>query len=126
MIVPADSNFAYNVLVEVGKLRFNETRQVAEIQLILLEKHAIKISTSEVEVLINNFLFYLTAVHQQSSDLIKQYIEKQGGYILHLDATCEGDSPKLVSSIDPVSGFVLYSAKIKVKTKMISSDFLKK
>ena len=51
MIVPADSNFAFNVLVEVGKLRFNETRQVAEIQLILLEKHAIKISTSEVEVL---------------------------------------------------------------------------
>lgn len=117
MIVPADSNFAYNVLVEVGKLRFNETRQVAEIQLILLEKHAIKISTSEVEVLINNFLFYLTAVHQQSSDLIKQYIEKQGGYILHLDATCEGDSPKLVSSIDPVSGFVLYSAKLKSENK---------
>jgi len=66
MIVPADSNFAFNVLVEVGKLRFNENRQVAEIQLILLQKHAIKISTSEVEVLINNFLFYLTAVHQQN------------------------------------------------------------
>ena len=117
MIVPADSNFAYNVLVEVGKLRFNETRQVAEIQLILLEKHAIKISTSEVEVLINNFLFYLTAIHQQNNDLIRQYIEKQGGYILHLDATCEGDSPKLVSSIDPVSGFVLYSAKLKSENK---------
>jgi hypothetical protein len=125
MIVPADSNFAYNVLVEVGKLRFNQTRQVAEIQLILLEKHAIKISTSEVEVLINNFLFYLTAVHQQSSDLIKQYIDKQGGYILHLDATCEGDSPKLVSSIDPVSGFVLYSAKIKSENKEDLIGFLK-
>ena len=73
MIVPANSNFAYNVLVEVGKLRFNENRQVAEIHLILLEKHAIKISTSEVEVLINNFLFYLTAVHQKNNDLIKQY-----------------------------------------------------
>jgi len=124
MIVPAGSNFAYNVLVEVGKLRFNETRQVAEIQLILLQKHAIKISTSEVEVLINNFLFYLTAVHEQSSDLIKQYIEKQGGYILHLDATCEGDSPKLVSSIDPVSGFVLYSAKIKSENKDDLKGFL--
>ena len=31
MIVPADSNFAFSVLVEVGKLRFNENRQVAEI-----------------------------------------------------------------------------------------------
>ncbi len=54
MIVPAGSNFAFNVLVEVGKLRFNETRQVAEIQLILLQKHAIKISTSEVEVGLNH------------------------------------------------------------------------
>lgn len=125
MIVPADSNFAYNVLVEIGKLRFNENRQVAEIQLILLEKHAIKISTSEVEVLINNFLFYLTAVHQQNNALIKQYIEKQGGYILHLDATCEGDSPKLVSSIDPVSGFVLYSAKLKSENKDDLIGFLK-
>ena len=78
MIVPADSNFAFNVLVEVGKLRFNENRQVAEIQLILLQNHAIKISTSEVEVLINNFLFYLTAVHQQNYDLIKQYIPGSG------------------------------------------------
>jgi len=117
MIVPADSNFAYNVLVEIGKLRFNENRQVAEIQSILLQQHAIKISHSEVEALINNFLFYLTAVHQLNSDLIRQYIEKQGGYILHLDATCEGDSPKLVSSIDPVSGFVLYSAKLKSENK---------
>jgi hypothetical protein len=126
MIVPTDSNFAFNVLVEVGKLRFNENRQVAEIQLILLQKHAIKISTSEVEVMINNFIFYLTAVHQQNNDLIKQYIEKQGGYILHLDATCQGDSPKLVSSIDPISGFVLYSAKIKSENKEDLIGFLKK
>jgi len=125
MIVPAGSNFAFNVLVEVGKLRFNENRQVVEIQLILLQNHAIKISASEVEVLINNFLFYLTAVHQQNNDLIKQYIEKQGGYILHLDATCQADSPKLVSSIDPISGFVLYSAKIKSENKEDLIGFLK-
>ena len=36
---------------------------------------------------------------------------------MHLDATCEGDSPKLVSSIDPISGFVLYSAKLKSENK---------
>ncbi len=74
--------------------------------------------------LINNFLFYLTAVHQQNNHLIKQYIEKQGGYILHLDATCEGDSPKLVSSIDPLSGFVLYSAKLKSENKDDLGGFL--
>jgi hypothetical protein len=117
MIVPPDSNFAYSVIVEVGKLRFRENRQVAEIQWSLFERHGIEISISEIEALINNFIFYLTAVHQESNELIRQYIEKQGGYILHLDATCEGDSPKLISSIDPISGFVLYSAKLKSENK---------
>ncbi len=51
------------------------------------------------------------------NSLIKEYIRMQGGYILHLDATCKGDSPKLVSSIDALSDFVLYSAKVKSENK---------
>jgi hypothetical protein len=112
-IVPPDCNVSYSVIIEVGKLRYLQSRQVAEIQLILLEKHGIEISTSEIELLINRFIFYLAAVHQENNDLIKEYIKAQGGYILHIDATCEGDSPKLVLSLDSVSGFVLYSAKVK-------------
>jgi hypothetical protein len=116
-IVPPDSNFSYSVIIEVGKSRFIESRQVAEIQLILLERHSIDISISEIERLINRFIFYLAAVHQENNQLIKEYIKIQGGYILHIDATCEGDSPKLVLSLDSVSGFVLYSAKVKSENK---------
>ena len=83
----------------------------------LLERHSIVISTSEIERLINRFIFYLAAVHQKNNNLIKEYIKLQGGYILHIDATCEGDSPKLVLSLDSVSGFVLYSAKVKSENK---------
>jgi hypothetical protein len=116
-IVPPDSNVSYSVIIEVGKLRFLQSRQVAEIQLMLLERHSIELSISEIERLINRFLFYLAAVHQENNDLINQYIKMQGGYILHIDATCEGDSPKLVLSLDSVSGFVLYSAKVKSENK---------
>lgn len=116
-IVPSDCNVAYSVIVEVGRLRFLESRQVAEIQLVLLERHDIELSTSEIERLINRFIFYLAAVHQTHNALIKEHIKIQGGYILHLDATCEGDSPKLVLSIDSVSGLVLYSAKLKSENK---------
>ncbi|MBC8317048.1 MAG: transposase [Desulfobulbaceae bacterium] len=112
-IVPPDSNVSYSVIVEIGRLRFLESRQVAEIQLILLERHCIDISASEIEHLIDRFIFYLAAVHQESNQLIKEYIKMQGGYILHIDATCEGDSPKLILSLDAVSGFVLYSVKAK-------------
>ncbi|MBL7203133.1 MAG: transposase [Desulfobacteraceae bacterium] len=116
-IVPPDSNVSYSVIIEVGKFRFIESRQVPEIQLMLLERHSIAISTSEIERLINRFIFYLAAVHQENNNLIKEYIKMQGGYILHIDATCEGDSPKLVLSLDSVSGFVLYSAKVKSENK---------
>lgn len=116
-LVPQDANVAYNVIVEIGRLRFFKNRQVAEIKLILDEKYTIILSTSEIERLINSFIFYVAAIHQGNKDLIKAYIDAQGGYILHLDATCEADSPKLVSSIDSVSGFVLYSAKLKSENK---------
>ena len=105
------------MIVEIGRLRFLQSRQVVEIQLMLLERHSIEISTSEIEHLINRFLFYLAAVHQENNHLLQEYIEMQGGYILHIDATCEGDSPKLVLSLDAVSGFVLYSAKVKSENK---------
>jgi len=116
-IVPPDSNVAYSVIVQVGKLRFLENLQVAEIQLILLERHCIEVSISEVERLINKFIFYLAAVHQKNNNFINEHIKIQGGYILHIDATCEGDSPKLVLSLDSVSGFILYSVKVKSENK---------
>lgn len=124
-LVPANNNVAYNVIVEVGKLRFMENRQVDEIQEMLFNKHAVDVSTSEIELLIDKFIFYVAAVHQKSIQLIKEQIKTQGGYILHLDATCEGDSPKLVSSVDSVSGFVLYSAKLTSENKDDIAGFLK-
>ncbi len=39
-------------------------------------------------------------------------MDTQGGYILHLDGTCEGDSPHLMSSIDALSKIVLHNIKI--------------
>ncbi len=77
-IVPPDSNVSYSVIVEVGKLRFLKNRQVAEIQLILLERHGIEVSISEVEHLINRFIFYLAAVHQENTEFIKEHIKIQG------------------------------------------------
>jgi hypothetical protein len=116
-LVPPNSNVGYNVLVEIGRLRFQEQRQVIEIQETLMRQHAIGVSTSEIELLIDKFIFYVAAVHQENAPLIQAQIQAQGGYILHLDATCEGDSPKLVSSVDSVSGFVLFSAKILSENK---------
>lgn len=124
-LVADNSNVAYNVIVEIGKLRFMENRQVSEIQSILFEKHSVDLSTSEIELLIDKFVFYLAVIHQESYYLINEQIRVQGGYILHLDSTCEGDSPKLTSSLDSVSGFVLYSAKLHSENEDEVTHFLK-
>jgi hypothetical protein len=124
-LVPAHNNVAYNVMVEIGKLRFRENRQVREIKQSLLDHHAIDLCSKEIELLIDKFVFYLAAVHQESAELINAQIQAQGGYILHVDSTCEGDSPKLASSLDPVSGFVLYSLKLNTENKDEVANFLK-
>jgi len=123
-LVAPNSNVAYNVIVEIGRLRFMENRQVNEIQTILLHKDLIALCTSEIERLIDKFIFYLFAVHQESTPLLKAQIKAQGGYILHLDGTCEGDSPKLVSSVDSVSEIVLYSAKLTSENATEIAEFL--
>lgn len=90
----------------------------------LFNKHVVDISMSEIAILIDKFIFYVAVVHQQSIPLIREQIKAQGGYILHLDATCEGDSPKLVSSVDSVSGLILYSAKISSENRNEIAAFL--
>ncbi len=123
-LVPSNSNVAYNVIVKAGQLRFQENRQVDEIVHILNTRYSVILSRSEIELLINKFIFYLAAVHQESEELIKTVIAKHGGFILHLDSTCDGDSPKLISSIDPISGFVLHSVKLCSENKDDVAEFL--
>lgn len=123
-IVSPNSNYAYDVICEVGKLRFNKYRQVQEIQAVLQEKYDFPISESEIELLIYKFVLYLSVVHENSAELIKEDIQTRGGYILHIDCTCKGDSPKLASSIDELSGIVLHAVKLRTENSDEIVEFL--
>jgi len=50
----------------------------------------------------------------------------QGGYILHLDGTCEGDSPHLMSTIDALSKIVLDNVKIPTENACQLIPFLRR
>jgi len=39
-------------------------------------------------------------------------MELRGGYILHLDGTCEADSPHLFSGLDGIAELVLDNVKL--------------
>jgi hypothetical protein len=77
-----------------------------------LSRKNIRISPREIDYLGQRFIVYLALAHEQSQGKLKQFMDAQGGYILHLDGTCEGDSPHLMSSLDALSRIVLNNLKI--------------
>ncbi len=110
-LVPDGCNFGFNVMEYVGKAAFLHFRTDEEITEQLQPKK-IFISPSEIAYLEKKFIVYVALAHSQSSHRIRDAIEARGGYILHLDGTCEGASPHLMTGLDEISGIVLHNVKI--------------
>lgn len=69
-------------------------------------------SPSEIEYLGRKFILYLALAHRQATPRIEQAMKRSGGYILHIDATHEGDAPALMTGMDGLSQIVLANVKI--------------
>lgn len=110
-LVPPGANFGYDVMVYAGNalfLRFrNEEEVVAE-----LAARNVQISPREVSLLGMKFITYLAMAHERRAPEITANMQLRGGYICHLDATCEGGNPLLMSSIDSLSEIVLGNVKL--------------
>jgi hypothetical protein len=111
LIVPNNSHFSFDIIEYIGMELFVYHRNDEEIQKSLQEKN-ISISLREISYLGKKFIVYLALAHHASEDKIKNHMQTKGGYILHLDGTCEGDSPHLFSFIDELSGIILNNIKI--------------
>jgi len=112
-IVKSSSNYSYDCMVEAGKLRYIEKRQIIEIQDIFRNKHHLLVSATQIRRMTYGFLYYLGRLHYSSAEKINATIQRQGGYILYVDSTCDGHAPHLLTCIDGIGGFVLYSQKIQ-------------
>jgi len=123
--VPPCSNIGYDVMAFIGQLIFSEHHTINEVHLKLKARN-VHISYSEVAYLAQRFIIYLSVVHFKNSARLKNQIQKNGGYILHIDGTCDGGSPHLVSAIDEVSNFVLANVKVPSEKKDQLLPFLQK
>ncbi|MEA2079656.1 MAG: hypothetical protein U9P00_07330 [Pseudomonadota bacterium] len=123
-IVAPNGKFAFDVVVYVGEALFLRSRNEKEIQRELSEKN-ISISQREIGYLGQRFIVYLALVHEQSQAKLKQFMDARGGYILHLDGTCEGDSPHLMTSMDEISKIVLGNIKIPTENACQLIPFLR-
>jgi hypothetical protein len=124
-LVPPGARYGYDVIAFIGQAIFLHCRNGKEIQ---EEFHAknIAISLREIDYLGRRFIVYLALAHEQSQEKIKQFMGTQGGYILHLDGTCEGDSPHLMSTIDALSQIVLDNIKIPTENARQLIPFLRR
>jgi len=98
-------------MVYVGQALFLRCRNDRDILNELREKN-IPISMREIGYLGKKFILYLALADEEAREKIKQYLCSRGGYILHLDGTCEGDSPHLMSAMDEITGIVLDNVKL--------------
>ena len=122
---PPRGRFGYDVLVYVGKAVFSECRNEKEIQH-QLERRRIIISRREISYLAQKFIIYLSLAHRQSQGAIKKLLNDNGGYILHLDATREGDSPHLMSGLDGITEIVLENTKLFSEKAELIIPFLRR
>jgi len=123
-LVAPESNFGYDILVYVGKALFLEhcSDQTVVSQ---LAAQNIRISAAEVACLGRRFIAYLALAHRQVAGRLKQAMAAKGGYILHLDATAEGDSPLLMTGVDAVMDIVLANIKLSTENAKALVPFLR-
>ena len=122
---PHRTRYGYDVMVYVGKAMFLASRSEEQIQGELRDKR-LSISKREVSFLANKFIVYLSVAHKQSQHRIGQLLSLNGGYILHLDATCEGASPHLMCGLDGITEIVLENGKMASENAETIVPFLKK
>ncbi len=105
-LIPENSNFGYDIIVFIGKSLFLQSRNYQDIRL-KLQKRNVWISESEIAFLAKKFVLYLGLIHRLSQNKLGKYMHMNGGYILHLDGTCDGGSPHLISVLDGITKIVL-------------------
>ena len=122
-LAPAKCTFGYDVLVHVGYALFVHCRSDQEIIKELAARN-ISISDREISFLGKKFVTYLAVAHRESRQQIRKAMELRGGYILHLDGTCEADSPHLFSGLDGIAELVLENVKLPSERADLLIPFL--
>jgi hypothetical protein len=124
-IVPSRCNTAYDVMVFIGRALFQRFRTVHEILGELAERNVF-VSASEVYYLGRKFIILLARAHRLATPRIRQQMAFSGGYILHIDATHEGDAPLLMTGLDSLSEIVLSNIKVPSENTENTKIFLEK
>jgi len=124
VIVPSRCNVAYDVMVFIGRALFLRHRNTEEVRAELVLRN-VRLCASEIDYLGRKFISFLAMAHRQATPRIRRRMTLVGGYILHLDATHEGNAPVLMIGLDGLSKFVLANVKVPSESSTYISPFLR-
>lgn len=124
-LVPSRCNVAYDVMVFVGRALFQRHCNTEEVCTELLSRN-VHLCASEVGYLGRKFISYLALGHRHTTPRIRQAMGLAGGYVLHLDATHEGDAPAWMTGLDSLSKIVLANVKVPSEHAEHIAPFLRK
>lgn len=109
-LVPSRQRYGYDLIVHVGLARYLGGRQREEIRAELVARHGIDLSDGTVSNLCDRFLVRLERLHLHRAPALRAAMD--GGYPLHLDATCEHGRGGLFVALDGWRGWVLGARRI--------------
>lgn len=124
-LVPREGNYAYDLIVEVGLARFRDHRQDAEIQSDCQRRWGVSLSPSSIGLLANSFLDGLAAVHQAHAPALRRRLADDGGYVMHVDGTCEPGTDVLFMAMAEPRGWTLEVAKMTTEHKEAISKLMR-
>lgn len=115
-LTPPHSPYAFDLMAEVGRLRFLAHRQFTEIQALLRER-GLDLPSRTLQRLADRFAVYAVAVHLESlPNVVGPMLRRQGGYVLLLDGT--GRSGRMTLQMtDGWSELVLLAATIRQESE---------
>ncbi len=111
LLVPR-SAVGYDVMTFVGLERFVHYRQREEIRATLGRQYGIALSLGALSELSGRFLVYLEALHQARAGALREALEHDGGWPLHIDATGEDGQGTLFVAYAGWRGWALGAWKI--------------
>jgi hypothetical protein len=120
---PEYSTFGYDVIVFIGESLFLRCHNYQQIRHELAMRN-VEISESEIAFLAKKFVLYLASLHRSVRRKTKRHMRLNGGYVLHLDGTCDGGSPHLISALDGITEIVLENVKLQTENAADLIPFL--
>ncbi len=110
-IIP-DRTVGYDVMVFVGLQRFVHHRQREEIRSTLLDEYGISLSSGTISNVAELFLQYMQDLHYKHAQRLRNALAEDGGWPLHIDATCEDGRGTLLVALAGWRRWVLGSWKV--------------